>query len=60
MKFIAQECECCDDVALGITCDVDDLQRDEDGNIFLTMSRDEMSKVFTQMSSFIGGRPIED
>ena len=59
MKFIAQECDCCDDVALGITCDITELQRDEEGNIFLAMTRDEMSKVFTQMDSYIGGRPIE-
>lgn len=56
MKFIAQECECCDDIALGIQCDVEDLQRDEDGNIFLTMHRDDVSRIFTSMDNFIGGR----
>ena len=56
MKFIAQECDCCDEIALGITCDVEDLQRDEDGKIFLAMTRDEVSKIFTQIDRFIGGR----
>ena len=60
MKFIAQECPCCDDVTLGLECSMEDLQRDEEGNIFLAMTRDEMSKVFTQMDNYIGGRPIEN
>lgn len=55
MKFIAQECECCDDVALGISCTIEDLQRDEDGDVFLAMSRDEMSKIFTQMNTYNNG-----
>ena len=58
MKFIAQECDCCDEIALGITCNMEDLQRDEEGNIFLAMTRDEVSKIFTQIDNFIGGRSV--
>ena len=55
MKFTATPCECCDDVAIGITCSIENLQRDEDNNIFLTMSISDMAKVFTQMNTYING-----
>ena len=56
MKFVAQECECCDEIAMGIEFDFEDLQRTEDGKMFLTMDRDDVSKVFTSIDDFIGGR----
>ena len=55
MKFTAQKCDCCDDVALGITCSIKDLQRDDDDNILLTMGIKEFVKVYKQMSNYING-----
>ena len=58
MNFIAEKCECCDDIALGIECSVKDLQQTNKDTIVVTMTRDEMSKIFTQMDNYIGGRTI--
>ena len=58
MNFIAEKCECCDDIALGIECSVNDLQQTNKDTIVVTMTRDEMSKIFTQMDNYIGGRTI--
>ena len=57
MKFIAEKCECCEDIALGIECSIEDLQRTEDGKMFLTMDRDDVSTVFSSISDHLRGLP---
>ena len=56
MKFIAEKCECCEDIALGIECSIEDLQKTENGTVLLTMDRDDVSRIFTSIDDFIGGR----
>ena len=45
---------------MGITCTAEDLQKTENGEVFLTLSRDELSRVYAGMSAFISGLAKED
>ena len=60
MRFIADKCECCDDVALGILFSKENIQVTEDGELFLTMNRDDVGRVFTSIDHFIGGRVLDN
>jgi len=60
MNFIAQKCDCCDDIAFGIECNIEDLQQTEDGTVFLTLDRDDVGNLFASIDNFIGGRTPTD
>lgn len=57
MKFVATPCDCCEEVAMGIEFDFEDLRRTEDGTMYLTMDRDDVSHIFASINDYLRGLP---
>jgi hypothetical protein len=55
MQFVNQKCDCCDERAVGIEFSIEDLQQDEEGNLFLAFSEAELDTIYTAMTRTIAG-----